>query len=80
MIANLTTDPAGDLADIDIEPLRSRDLAREIATFDAGTFTRGDHIMNGSIGFLRSLTDRMRQLDTEPELEIFHGEMISTLL
>jgi 3-keto-5-aminohexanoate cleavage enzyme len=75
-IVNLTTDPGGGVSGL--ERLLSLDLGPELASFDAGTMTWGDRIMDGSIRFLRQLAQRMIETGTKPELEIFHDGMIGT--
>jgi 3-keto-5-aminohexanoate cleavage enzyme len=76
MVINLTTDPGADISDD--ERLRSLDLEPELATFDAGTMSWGERVMNGSLPFLRRLAARMQETETRPELEIFNDGMIGT--
>jgi 3-keto-5-aminohexanoate cleavage enzyme len=76
MIINLTTDPGADISTS--ERLLALDLEPELASFDAGTMVWGDRVMNGSLGFLRTLAKRMIETATKPELEIFHDGMIET--
>lgn len=76
MVVNLTTDPGGDTGDA--ERLRSLDIEPELASFDAGTMSWGERVMNGSMPFLRGLATRMQQTRTKPELEIFHDGMLGT--
>jgi 3-keto-5-aminohexanoate cleavage enzyme len=78
MVVNLTTDPGG--ATTDEERPRSLDLEPELASFDAGTMSWGERVMNGSMPFLRSLATRMRQTNTKPELEVFHDGMVGACL
>jgi len=78
MIVNLTTDPGADISDD--ERMGSLELEPELATFDAGTMSWGDRVMNGSLPFLRRLAQRMRETRTRPELEIFHDGMVGTCL
>jgi 3-keto-5-aminohexanoate cleavage enzyme len=78
MIVNLTTDPGADIPDLD--RLRSLDLEPELASFDAGTMSWGERVMNGSLPFLRALATRMRETNTKPELEVFHDGMVGTCL
>ncbi len=78
MIVNLTTDPGADIPDL--ERLRSLDLEPELASFDAGTMSWGERLMNGSLPFLRALATRMRETTTKPELEVFHDGMVGTCL
>lgn len=76
MIVNLTTDPGVDISGS--ERMRSLDLEPELASFDAGTMAWGERIMDGSLGFLRTLATRMNETATKPELEIFHDGMLET--
>jgi 3-keto-5-aminohexanoate cleavage enzyme len=78
MVVNLTTDPGGETTDE--ERPRSLDLEPELASFDAGTMSWGERVMNGSMPFLRNLASRMRETNTKPELEVFHDGMVSACL
>jgi 3-keto-5-aminohexanoate cleavage enzyme len=78
MVVNLTTDPGGETTDE--ERPRSLDLAPELASFDAGTMSWGERVMNGSLPFLRNLAARMRETSTKPELEVFHDGMVGACL
>ncbi len=78
MVVNLTTDPGGETTDE--ERPRSLDLEPELASFDAGTMSWGERVMDGSLPFLRNLATRMRDADTKPELEVFHDGMIGACL
>ena len=78
VILNLTTAPGG--AILGDERLRSLELRPEVASFDAGSMNFGGYVFENSPAFLRTLAQRMLDMGTKPELEIFDFGMIGNCL
>jgi 3-keto-5-aminohexanoate cleavage enzyme len=78
VVLNLTTGPGGEPTEE--ERMLPLQLRPELASFDAGTMSWGERVMNGSLPFLRNLAARMREANTKPELEVFHDGMIGACL
>jgi 3-keto-5-aminohexanoate cleavage enzyme len=78
VILNLTTAPGG--AIVGDARLRSLELQPEVASFDAGSMNFGAYVFENSPDFLRTLAQRMLDVGTKPELEIFDFGMIGNCL
>jgi 3-keto-5-aminohexanoate cleavage enzyme len=79
IVVNLTTAPGGSPT-ADERMLALRELAPELASFDAGSMNFGDGLFANELPFLRALAGVMRELGTRPEVELFDEGMLATCL